>query len=70
VGTDTDYRNSGTKVKMHPESISAQAIVTGGVQTTVTVQPTPAATQPVSIRQPSLGLNYIICVQGIYPPRS
>jgi len=26
--------------------------------------------QPVNNMQPSLGLNYIICVEGIYPPRS
>jgi microcystin-dependent protein len=26
--------------------------------------------QPVSNMQPSLGLNYIICLDGIYPPRS
>lgn len=26
--------------------------------------------QPMSIQQPSLGLNYIICIQGIYPSRN
>ncbi|MGQ1946266.1 phage tail protein [Geofilum sp. OHC36d9] len=26
--------------------------------------------QPVNNMQPSLGLNYIICLEGIYPPRS
>ena len=28
------------------------------------------ATTPVSVSQPSLGLNYIICWNGIYPSRS
>lgn len=28
-----------------------------------------AATAPVAVNQPSLGLNYIICWQGIYPTR-
>ncbi len=28
-----------------------------------------SATTPVSVNQPSLGLNYIICWQGIYPTR-
>jgi len=26
--------------------------------------------QPFDLHQPSLGLNYIICVNGMYPPRS
>ena len=31
---------------------------------------TVAGTQPSDTRQPYLGLNYIICVQGIFPSRS
>ena len=40
--------------------------------TTMPAQPTGMAggNQPVSVMQPYLGLNYIICISGIYPPRS
>jgi len=31
---------------------------------------TAGASQPISIRQPYLGINYIICVYGIFPSRS
>ena len=39
------------------------------VQGQVTVMPTGAG-QPLSIRNPALGLNYIIALVGVYPPRS
>ncbi|GAA3784184.1 phage tail protein [Flavobacterium ginsengiterrae] len=35
----------------------------------ITVAPA-GNTQPMSIQQPSLGMNYIICIQGIYPSRN
>jgi microcystin-dependent protein len=43
-----------------------------GAQVTATAAATAIAgqSQPVDIRTPYLGLNYIICVQGIFPPRS
>ncbi|NIM41436.1 MAG: phage tail protein [Hydrogenophaga sp.] len=39
------------------------------VQGQVTVSPTGAG-QPLNIRNPALGLNYIIALVGVYPPRS
>ncbi len=38
------------------------------VQGQVTVSPTGAG-QPLNIRNPGLGLNYIIALAGVYPPR-
>ena len=42
-----------------------------GAQVTATAAPTAVtgASQPVSIMQPSLGMNYIIATQGIFPSR-
>lgn len=37
---------------------------------TTTVQPDPGGGQPVSVMQPYLALNYIICVEGDYPNRN
>jgi microcystin-dependent protein len=37
---------------------------------TAKIEVTGGGNIPVSIMQPSLGLNYIICVEGIYPSRS
>jgi microcystin-dependent protein len=43
----------------------------GGAESKVNVTPSTAGgTQVNQNREPYLGLNYIICVQGIYPPRS
>ncbi|KAF2082460.1 phage tail protein [Flavobacterium sharifuzzamanii] len=36
---------------------------------TITVNLT-GNTQPISVQQPYLGLNYIICLQGVYPSRN
>lgn len=36
---------------------------------TVTVGTT-GSSQPISIQQPYLGINYIICLQGIFPSRN
>ena len=39
----------------------------GGVTTTVSLN---GGNQPVNIMQPYLGMNYVICLQGIYPSRN
>ncbi|QMU64068.1 MAG: phage tail protein [Flavobacteriaceae bacterium] len=36
----------------------------------VTIEPAEGKYFPIDIRQPSLGLNYIICTSGIYPSRT
>lgn len=44
---------------------------TSGVMGGVSVSADPAGnSQPVDIQQPYLAMNYIICVEGIYPSRS
>lgn len=40
-----------------------------GATTSTTFSAVGTAATPVSVSQPSLGLNYIICWNGIYPPR-
>ena len=56
-GDDSIYANSdpAAEVVMHPDSISQQNV--GG-------------NQPVNNIQPTLVMNYIICLQGIYPSRN
>jgi microcystin-dependent protein len=39
----------------------------GGATTTIGVN---GGNQPVSIMQPYLGMNYVICLQGLYPSRN
>ncbi len=39
----------------------------GGITTTVGVT---GGNQPVSIMQPYLGMNFVICLQGLYPSRN
>ena len=41
----------------------------GTTMSPATIQPTPAS-QPHENMQPYLGLNYIIALQGVFPPRS
>lgn len=51
------YSNQPSDSTMKPISNAFALSVTGG-------------SQPISIRQPYLGMNYIICVMGIFPSRS
>ena len=41
----------------------------GGVSSTVQVLPA-GSNQPISVLQPYLAINYIICMEGIYPSRN
>jgi len=58
------YASAATPaVQLAPDAIS------GTLTGQLTVQPT-GGSQPVPVLPPYLGLNYIICLEGIYPPRS
>ena len=58
----------GTTAAPPPDTIVGYAGVPGA--TMGVVQSTPVGSgQPVPITPPSLGLNYIICVDGIFPSR-
>jgi microcystin-dependent protein len=48
----------------------AESVATPQVQVQAGTGTAVAGAQPHENRQPYLGLNYIICVQGIFPPRS
>jgi len=49
-----------------PLNVAASATVGGGSVTVATA----GSSQPVSLLQPYLAINYIIALQGIYPPRN
>ena len=51
------YTDSANATKLRPDAATATVAPAGGSQAHPNIQP-------------SLGLNYIICVQGIFPPRS
>jgi microcystin-dependent protein len=52
---DREFRATGTLVNMAPANATSN--IAGG-------------SQPFSIRNPYLGMNYIICMEGIYPARN
>lgn len=60
---DPEYRTTGTVVDM------AAGSVTGTVSGSVSIG-IAGGSQPFSIMQPYLGMNYIIAVEGIYPSRN
>jgi microcystin-dependent protein len=72
LGSDASLYNSTANSNMQafnmnvPISINANLPVSfpAGTQLTLTV---PGQSVPVNNIQPSLGINYIICVYGIYP---
>ena len=51
------------------ERAGAESVTTPQIQVQAGTGGVAAAAQPHENRQPFLGLNYIICVRGIYPPR-
>lgn len=51
------YANGKPTVQMQSDSVLTKIAVSGG-------------SQPVPIRDPYLGVNHIICLQGIYPSRN
>lgn len=61
-GFSTDAADTNLKPFTAPVTVTA----TGG---TVTVGPT-GNSAPFYNIQPSIGMNYIICLQGMFPPRS
>ena len=55
-----------------PFGITKSSVVTdveGGTKTDI-ITVGQGADVPVSVKNPSLGINYIICIEGIYPTRS
>lgn len=57
VSTRPVYANQAANVAMKSGSVETTVAQAGGGQ-------------PVPIRDPYLGVNYIICLQGIYPARN
>ena len=53
---DKEYRSTGTKVNT-AQSVTGSTTSSGN-------------NQSFNIQQPSLGINFIICINGIYPSRS
>lgn len=54
------------------QGLYSNKAATGNLKTitpSVTIN-TAGGNQPIAIQQPYLGLNYIICIQGIYPSRN
>jgi len=54
-----------------PFGITKSSVVTdveGGTKTDI-ITVGQGSDVPVSVKNPSLGVNYIICIEGIYPPR-
>ncbi len=60
------YQTQAPNVQLHPDSIQVSA--TGGGATT-TIGNTGGG-QPFSIRDPYLGINHIIALQGVFPSRN
>ncbi len=58
-GRKPDVYNGYSSSRSNPVEMSSQSIEVG----------TAGGTTPVSLMQPYTGLNYIICVEGIYPQR-
>ena len=62
------YNDATPDVSLNDISAATVANIPA-IDVDVTVNPT-GNSQPVYHFQPSLGVNYIICMQGIFPPRS
>jgi len=60
--TNAGFKSSGSVVQLNAGSITSEL-------PTVT-NATAGDSQPMSIKQPYLGLNYIIALQGIFPSRN
>jgi microcystin-dependent protein len=76
VACDAASASSGADPTNHypgnPGSLSEAQLYGGTATATMAqgmIQPAGGG-QPFSIRQPSMGMNYIICLQGLYPPRT
>lgn len=73
----TDQQGNGTystTPPTTPTTLNAQALSVNTSQLSVTVPPLSAGItgggQPYNNMKPFLGLAYIICVQGVFPPRN
>lgn len=56
-GNSTDVYNNTTNTAMNPAAVAVTVGIAGG-------------SQPHNNMQPYLGLNYIICMEGIFPSRN
>lgn len=73
--SSTTYLGKMTGSSMYstnaPDSNLKPFTATGTVTPSVTITNAPTgASAPIDVRQPYLALNFIICVQGLYPSRS
>jgi microcystin-dependent protein len=60
INTDpaSGYSTSTPTVALHTDTVKT------------TVAPNTGGSMPISVQQPSLGVNYIICLEGIFPSRN
>lgn len=61
---DNEYLNTGTSVDMASDAIEASGTISGTINATTGIT---GRGDSFSIVQPSLGLNFIIALQGIFP---
>jgi len=66
---DSNVSALGSNVNALDSNVSAVQEDMGTLTGTVYVTGNAGVNQPYSIRTPYLGLNYIICLQGMYPSR-
>lgn len=69
LATTTGNRTIYHTTRTGTATLASDALTITGSGGTVTVEPT-GASQPFSLMQPSLALNFIICLQGIFPSRN
>lgn len=73
TSTNADNSNSPAKVlgttgaNFYAPITAANNNFLGGANVTLNLQ---GGSQPINIQQPYLALNYVICVEGIYPSRN
>ncbi|GAA0381850.1 phage tail protein [Bacillus horti] len=67
MGPTPIYTTGQTNTYLKPATVSGGTI-SGTVTTTISPAGSSAPT-PIDVRQPYSALNYIICVEGYYPPR-
>lgn len=64
------YTKSTPDITLNKPSVSANGTIAGQVTGQITVKPTGNPNpKPIENMPPYLVLNYIICLDGLYPPR-
>jgi len=70
VNASTDNPNGNLFANQGSDLFAAPAAVNGALAGTSMTTAPQGGGQPLSIRQPVLGLNFVICMQGVYPARN